>query len=80
MSSYARYEGRNRQAGRYRHAGIGEMRPSTTIVMALLLLAILIAAGVQFAFMGNSSDATTTTAALESLRETLAVKGTLKFR
>ena len=52
------------------------MRPSTTFVMALLLLAILIAAVVQFSIMGNSSDSTTTTSALELVGRTLSGKTT----
>ena len=56
------------------------MRPSTTFVMALLLLAILIAAVVQFAIMGNSSDSTTTTSALELVGRTLSGKTTLSLR
>ena len=55
------------------------MRPSTTFVMALLLLAILIAAVVQFAIMGNSSDSTTTTSALELVGRTLSGKTTLSL-
>ena len=55
------------------------MRPSTTFVMALLLLAILIAAVVQFSIMGNSSDSTTTTSALELVGRTLSGKTTLSL-